>query len=82
MRRKKEWRKRDRLLDMANKNQVPKGLRGQVWVVHNQDGDPAYGAPSGQPGYGQAPPSYNSSYDAGYAQPLAYSGDGAAAQTA
>ncbi|CAL0323687.1 unnamed protein product [Lupinus luteus] len=38
----------------------------------------SYGAASGgQPGYGQAPPSYgNSSYGAGYAQPPAYGSDG------
>ncbi|BFG18164.1 hypothetical protein CerSpe_044370 [Prunus speciosa] len=39
-------------------------------------GPPSYGAPPvGQPGYGQAPPPYNASYGAGYAQPPAYSAD-------
>ncbi|KAM1012632.1 hypothetical protein ACFX2C_042863 [Malus domestica] len=39
-------------------------------------GPPSYGAPpAGQPGYGQVPPPYNSSYGAGYAQPPPYSAD-------
>ncbi|KAM1424106.1 hypothetical protein ACFX10_016614 [Malus domestica] len=39
-------------------------------------GPPSYGAPpAGQPGYGQAPPPYNASYGAGYAQPPPYSAD-------
>ncbi|KAL5189835.1 Far upstream element-binding protein 2 [Glycine soja] len=41
-------------------------------------GHQTYGAPQGgQPGYGQAPPSYsNSSFGAGYTHTLAYTGDG------
>ncbi|XP_019429869.1 PREDICTED: far upstream element-binding protein 1-like isoform X2 [Lupinus angustifolius] len=40
-------------------------------------GPTSYGAASGgQPGYGQAPPSYGNGYGTGYAQPPAYSSDG------
>ncbi|KAG5018473.1 hypothetical protein JHK87_014328 [Glycine soja] len=56
-------------------NQSQPGYGGAVQPGY---GPQTYGAPQGgQPGYGQAPPSYsNSSYGAGYTQTPAYTGDG------